>query len=115
MSPPLERLHSHAQQWSVTLQHHWETQTSVLASGLRRETRVVLKVTKQPGDEWHSGEVLRAFEGDGAVKLYESTPGAVLLERLDPGNDLVALVHAGNDDAATKILADVSARLANHM
>jgi streptomycin 6-kinase len=114
MSSQFQRLDTYAQQWNVLIEDRWETETSLLASGLRGGTRVVLKITKQPCDEWHSGEILRAFAGDGIVEVYESSPGAVLLRRLDPGTDLVELVRQGNDDAATEILAGVMKQLAHH-
>ena len=103
-----------AAEWSVSLDEIRETATSLLGFGTRDGVRVVLKITKQLGDESHSGEVLRAYDGDGAVRVYESEVGAVLLERLEPGEQLVNVVKRGNDDEATKILAEVIAKLANH-
>ena len=92
-----------------------ETESSVIAfgnrdlirSGSRDKQDVVLKVVKQPGDEWHSGEILDAFDGKGVARIYEQAPGAVLLERLSPGNSLVDLTLNGRDEEATAILADV--------
>ena len=46
--------------------------------------------------------------------MYESETGAVLLERLEPGEELADLVKQGKDEDATKILAEVIAKLANH-
>jgi len=74
----------------------------------------VLKIAKQFGDESHSGEVLQAYAGEGAVRVYESEIGAVLLERLEPGEQLVNVVKRGEDAEATRILADVIAKLADH-
>lgn len=91
-----------------------ETPTSLLGFGVREGVRVVLKITKQAGDESHSGAVLKAYAGEGAVRVYEYEVGAVLLERLDPGEQLVNVVKRGDDDKATKILAEVMAKLANH-
>lgn len=108
-----DRLPAKAVQWNVTLDETRETATSVLGFGVRDGRRVVLKLT-QTGDELNSGAVLRAFGGDGAVRVLESDAGAVLLERLDPGEDLVSLVRRGADDEATTILAQVIAKLANH-
>ena len=82
--------------------------------GQRGNEHVVLKLAKQPGDEWHSGEVLRAFSGDGMVRVLESEAGAVLLERLQPGTELVELVRRGNDELATEILAQVIRQTADH-
>ena len=110
----LDRLRARAQQWKVTIEETWETSGSVLSFGVCRGSRVVLKITKQQGDEWHAGEVLRAFDGHGTVKVYESDSGAVLLERLDPGEQLVQLVRRGEDSQATEILAQIMQQMAGH-
>ncbi len=109
-----DQLPAKAAEWNVTLEETRETVTSVLGFGVRDGRRVVLKLTKNADDELHSGAVLRAFRGDGAVRVYESHVGAVLLERLDPGEELVNLVRHGADDEATTILAQMMAKLANH-
>lgn len=109
-----DQLPAKAAQWNVRLEEVRETATSVLGLGVRDGRRVVLKLTKHVDDEMHSGKVLRAFGGEGAVRVYESEIGAVLLERLDPGEELVNLVRRGGDDEATTILAQVIAKLANH-
>lgn len=114
LMPPDDLLLLRAKQWNVRVEKTFETDTSVLAFGLRGASPVVLKLTKHTGDEWHSGDMLRAFAGDGMVKVYESEPGAVLLERFVPGNDLVAVVSEGNDEQATRILAEVIGQMANH-
>ena len=74
-----------AAEWNVSLDEIRETETSLLGFGARDGVRVVLKLTKQHCDESHSGAVLRAYDGDGAVRVFESETGAVLLERLEPG------------------------------
>jgi streptomycin 6-kinase len=114
MSSALDQLILHANQWDVAIDKTFETETSVVAFGLRREVPVVLKVSKQSSDEWHSGDILRAYDGDGMVRIHESEAGAVLLERLDPGTELAELVREGNDESATEILANVMRQLANH-
>lgn len=108
-----DRLPAKAAEWNVTLDEVRETATSVLGFGVREGKAVVLKLMKVD-DELHSGAVLRAFGGDGAVRVLESEIGAVLLERLDPGEELVTLVKRGADDEATTILAQVIAKLAHH-
>ena len=103
----------------MIIEDTFETESSVIAfgtrdmdvSGSRDHQDVVLKVVKQPGDEWHSGEILEAFDGNGFVRVYEHAPGAVLVERLRPGNSLVEMVLNGRDDEATDILADVIHRM----
>ena len=110
----MRQLQLKAVKWNVSLEETQETPTSLLGFGVRDGVRVVLKITKLAGDESHSGEVLKAYGGDGAVRVYTSETGAVLLERLEPGEQLVNVVKRGRDDEATKILAEVIAKLANH-
>lgn len=109
----LDRLQAKALEWNVALDEVRETATSLLGFGVRDGRSVVLKLT-QVNDEAHGGKVLRAFAGSGAVNVYEAETGAVLVERLVPGEQLVSLVRRGDDDQATKILAQVIEKLAYH-
>ncbi|HEY4424540.1 MAG TPA: aminoglycoside phosphotransferase family protein [Pyrinomonadaceae bacterium] len=113
-NPIMHELETKAVEWNVNLDEVRETPTSLIGFGVRGGVRVVLKITKQDGDESHSGEVLKAYRGEGAVRVFESEPNAVLLERLEPGEQLVNLVKHGRDAEATNILAEVIAKLANH-
>jgi streptomycin 6-kinase len=106
-------LHAKAAEWNVTIQETRETATSLLGFGVRDGQRVVLKLTTV-SDEAHSGTVLRAFGGNGAVRVFEAETGAALLERLEPGEQLVSLVRRGEDDEATRVLAAVIKKLAHH-
>jgi streptomycin 6-kinase len=72
---------------------------------------LVLKLLPEGEDEWRSSEVLAHWNGEGAVRLIDQAPGAVLIERAMPGNDLSALVQASDDETATDILCEVMARL----
>jgi streptomycin 6-kinase len=112
MNTLLERAQAKAAEWNVTLGEVRETPTSLLGFGVRDGNRVVLKLTKHACDESHSGEVLRAYEGVGAVRVYEAETGVVLLERLEPGEPLVNVVKRGDDQRATQILAEVISKLA---
>lgn len=114
MSFAIDQLAQRARQWNVTIHNTRERPTSLIAFGERHQTPVVIKISKQPDDEWHAGEVLRAFAGDGTVRVYESEPGAVLLERLDPGHDLVNMVRQRDDERATIILAKIMESMARH-
>jgi streptomycin 6-kinase len=114
MQSALEQLQRRALDWRVAVDEIFETPTSVLGFGERDNSRVVLKISRTQGDESDSGNVLRAFGGDGAARVFESDTGAVLLERLDPGDQLVTLVRRGNDEEATRIIAGVIGKLANH-
>ena len=116
---PLDRLGESARDWRVKIEDVLDTETSVIAFGTRDVTAsanqsVVLKVIKQPGDEWCSGDVLAAFNGHGLARVYEREPGAVLLERLRPGNSLVDLTLNGRDEEATDILADIIQQMTAH-
>ncbi len=88
-----------------------ETERSLIAIGHRGDRGVVLKVLKVPGDEWHAGEIVRAFDRKGVVDVYEHVPGAMLLEELTPGTPLVRVALDRSDDEATEILADVIQRI----
>ena len=110
----MHELETKAVEWNVKLDEIRETPTSLIGFGVRGGARVVLKISKQDGDESHSGEVLKAYDGEGAVRVFESETGAVLLERLEPGEPLVNLVKQGRDVEATNVLAEVIAKLANH-
>jgi streptomycin 6-kinase len=78
-----------------------------MAFGSRGAQAVVLKVVKHQGDEWHSGEVLDAFRGNGVVRVFEYVEGAALLERANPGTSLVRMALDGRDEDATAILAEI--------
>jgi streptomycin 6-kinase len=97
--------------WHILVEHTLETESSILAFGQRDNQSVVLKVIRNHGDEWRSGDVLNAFEGHGVVRVLDRLDGAMLVERLKPGDSLVGLALNGNDDQATGILADVIGRM----
>lgn len=102
------RLSERVLDWRVSVEEIVQTASSVIAFGRRGRQPVVLKVVKRPGDEWFSGQVLRAFAGRGVVRAIEHADGAVLLERLVPG---CSLVEAGiGEDEATAIIAGVVGR-----
>ena len=107
----LDRIQKHAREWGVIVADTFQTESSIIAFGTRDNHAVVLKVIKQPGDEWQSGRTLRAFNGNGFVRVYEHAPGAVLVERLRPGSSLTDLSLNGRDEEATDILADVIRQL----
>lgn len=107
----LERLADLAKAWSVDVDETRETETSVLGFGSFRGEPVVLKIARRPGDEWRAGEVLDAFQGSGAVRVWRHSGGASLVERATPGESLVELSKSGRDDEATDILADVIRRM----
>ncbi len=100
--------------WRVVVERIAETESSILAFGRRDDQPVVLKVIRNRGDEWRSGEILDAFAGQGVVRVYDYVEGAVLLERLSPGKSLVDIALNGDDDRATGILAEVIGKMSPH-
>lgn len=112
IAQPIDRLQRHAAEWGVDIETTQDTSGSIIAFGSRGATRVVLKLVKHEGDEWHSGEIMQAFDGHGVARVYEHTGGALLLEHLQPGVSLVTLCQRGDDEAATDILAGVIASMA---
>lgn len=109
--PPSERLSHLSAAWDVDVTSTLETNSSIVAFGQRDGRSVVLKVVREPNDEWHSGSVLSAFGGRGVVAVIEHVDGAMLLERIEPGTPLVEIVRQGRDDDATPIIAGVIARM----
>jgi streptomycin 6-kinase len=107
----LGRIQEHAREWGVVVEDTCETESSAIAFGKRDHLAVVLKVIKHPGDEWDSGSILEAFDGNGVVRVYEWATGAVLLERLHPGHSLAKMTLNGNDEGATEILGGVMQQL----
>jgi streptomycin 6-kinase len=103
------RLDALAVEWNVTIGQCLGTPTSLIAYGTRGTEAVVLKVLHREGDEWRSGEMVRAFDGAGVVRAIAHADGAVMLERILPGTSLVDATL--DDDDATDILVDVIRRM----
>jgi streptomycin 6-kinase len=108
-----QRVEERIRTWGVVVEGLSETPSSVLVFGTRAHQPVVLKVIRQPSDEWHCGEVLQAFDGRGIARVYEYVEGAVLLERLSPATPLARLSLSGRDEEATDILAEAIQRMSN--
>jgi streptomycin 6-kinase len=105
------RLGDHASRWGVHVDELRETSGSLVAFGRRGDEQVVLKLVKREGDEWRAGDVVRAFEGRGVVRVHAHDAGAMLMERLSPGSSLVDLTRRGEDEQATAIVASVVQRM----
>jgi streptomycin 6-kinase len=70
----------------------------------------MLKVFKPGSDEQNAGPLLQYFDGNGAVRLFASEAGALLLERID-GPSLMGMALTGGDLRAAGILAKTVAGL----
>lgn len=113
-APANARFEQLAQQWRVKVDDVRETATSLIAFGVCRDERVVLKVVRVECDEWYSGAVLAAFGGGRFARILECVPGALLMERLEPGGALIDLVHEGFDAEATHVIASIAAQTPVH-
>jgi len=80
---------------------------SILAFGHRDNQRVVLKIVNEATGEFRAGEVLAAFGGSGVVRVLEAADGITLMEQLDPATPLSTVCRRGDDEEATRILANV--------
>jgi streptomycin 6-kinase len=106
------RLDDRVAAWRVTVERIGETETSMIAFGRRGNLPVVVKVIKPGADEWRSGEILNAFRGRGAVRVYDMLDGAMLLERATPGESLATMTLNGADDEAMARLSEVIVAMA---
>lgn len=105
------RMNEYARRWHVTLQRVVHTPTSLLGFGTRRAVPVVVKAARSTSDERWPGAVAAAFDGEGMVRVHAHAAGIALLEHVSPGTPLAEVVRRGDDDAATRILAEVIATL----
>ncbi|WP_367138474.1 aminoglycoside phosphotransferase family protein [Saccharothrix sp. HUAS TT1] len=71
-------------------------------------TPAALKLQPVTEDNAAAAVGLRAWDGDGAVRLLDHEPGAALLERLDASRPLSSMP---DDDTATGVIADLLVRL----
>lgn len=105
------RLRAAAHEWRVTVDDSIETPSSIIAFGRQHGAPVALKIVRNRGDEWRSGEVIHAFGARGVVRVLAYMDGAMLLERINPGRQLVELTRRGSDVEATEIIGDVIAAM----
>jgi streptomycin 6-kinase len=108
------RMRDRAASWRVSLEHVLESDSAVIAFGSRDEQRLVVKIDRHERDQSRSAAVLRAFCGNGMVRILDDVEDALLLERVSPGDALVAMAASGHDKDATEVLADVIGRMSAH-
>ncbi len=88
-----------------------QTMTSHIYTVTCATETVILKLLSPfEVDEQRGAVALRHFDGHGAVRLLRSDEGAHLLEYA-PGDELVTLVERGEDENATRIIAQVIQQL----
>jgi streptomycin 6-kinase len=108
-----ELLAAAAARWGLTLGEPYRLSHNYVARAVRADgTRAVLKLTPPAGELRFEAAALRHFGGVGAVRLLAADVdgGALLLERAEPG-ELLATLQARDDDAATRVAAEVGIRL----
>jgi streptomycin 6-kinase len=88
-----------------------QTVTSHIYTVMHDNETVVLKLlSPSETDEQRGALALRYFEGRGAVRLLRYDEGAHLMEYAS-GDELVTLVERGEDENATRIIAQVIKQL----
>ena len=76
-------------------------------------TPAVLKIQVPSPESAHEADALRAWDGNGAVRLFDHDPGrnALLLERAEPGTPLSDVAAAGRPGEALAALEALLPRL----
>ncbi len=100
------------QRWSIRVGPPFNLTYNYVAPAVRADgRRVVFKAGVADGALTDEMLTLQFWAGRGATELLDCDPamGVMLLERLDPGTPLVTLA---DDEAATRIFAQVSSQIA---
>jgi streptomycin 6-kinase len=88
-----------------------QSMTSNIYTVMYQGEMVILKLLSAKETEEQTGALaLRYFDGHGAVRLLRCDAGAHLLEYA-AGEELVALVEGGEDEKATRVIAEVIQQL----
>jgi len=106
-------LHRVAADWELSVGAPYDLSFNWVAPAIRADgSPAVLKLGVPSGHLAVEAEALRAYDGDGAVRLLaeDAARGALLLERAEPGTPAAALVPH-DDTAATAALIGVGRRL----
>ena len=106
---------NHLEQWKCTPDGDmFFTHSSLLWPVKRGHELCMLKIVDPNDDEAHGADILRYFNGHGAVAVIERDHNVQLLHRItDDGNTptLEQMVADGQDEEATHIICDVIERL----
>jgi streptomycin 6-kinase len=107
-----KKLHSYLATWNLSNpQLLAQTMTSHIYTVLYETETVILKLlSPSETDEQRGAVALRYFDGHGAVRLLRYDEGAQLMEYA-AGDELVTLVERGEDEHATRIIAQVIQQL----
>lgn len=107
-----DRLRTYLSAWNLSNPRFLtQTVTSAIYTVTQNGETVVLKLFSLAETEEQTGALaLRYFNGYGAVRLLRHDEGAHLLEYAD-GDELITLVQHGEDEDATRIIAEVIRQL----
>ncbi|MCE3233150.1 MAG: streptomycin-6-phosphotransferase [Rickettsiaceae bacterium] len=97
--------------WGVSLVREIKTHSSTIYFGKQGDVPVVLKVLRPGSDEILQKDVLKQYNGSGAVKVLQSSEEAILLEQLIPGKSITETVPNDEDENATRIFCAVAKQL----
>ena len=106
-----------AERWNLTNLKPFENLTfNYVLSGFQNDVPIVLKVGIRDGKLKQEARALKFFENHGAVKLMESSEGAILLQRTIPGNSLVEY-FPNKENESIEIAANIIQKLhsVNHI
>ncbi len=103
-----KKLNYYLSAWDLSNPHLLtQTMTSHIYTVMRGAETVILKLlSASETEEQRGAAALRCFGGRGVVSLLRSDENAHLMEYAS-GDELVTLVQRGEDEAATKIIAQV--------
>lgn len=88
-----------------------ETHSSWLLPVRRGDAPAILKLMKLSSDERDAAALLRYYDGNGAVRLYEEHDNVLLLERASGPRSLMTMATTGNDAEAAELLAQTVGKL----
>jgi streptomycin 6-kinase len=107
-----EKLYYYLVTWNLSNpQFLTQTITSHIYTVTHESETVILKLlSPSETDEQRGAVALRYFDGHGAVRLFRYDQGAQLMEYAT-GDELVTLVERGEDEQATRVIAQVIQQL----
>jgi streptomycin 6-kinase len=107
-----EKLYYYLVTWNLSNpQFLTQTITSHIYTVTHESETVILKLlSPSETDEQRGAVALRYFDGHGAVRLFRYDQGAQLMEYA-AGDELVTLVERGEDEQATRVIAQVIQQL----
>jgi streptomycin 6-kinase len=112
MTNKAKKLHDYLAAWNLSNPRLLtQTHTSrIYTVTCDSETAILKLLSSSETEEQRGAAALRYFDGCGAVRLLRYDEGAHLLEYA-PGDELVTLVRRGEDENATRIIAEVIRQL----